>query len=105
MAAIMARFQKTGATYETKKRRWLLRIPSAQALTTRIPVMGKRMRTRVTVSACFSGDHWKKKSPTSQGATSTPARASPPATTVRIPSAAPAKRPASSSRPSSRNSA
>ncbi len=56
------------------------------------------------VSACLSGSHRENASRTKTGANSTPRSAAQPATIMRIPRTAPANRPASSSRPSSRNS-
>jgi hypothetical protein len=99
IAAIIARFQNTGATYETKKRLWLFRMPSAHAEMTSTPVIGKRMRTSRMVTSCFAPSHSGKKAATSNGASAQPTMARPPATAVRMPSDAPAKRRASSSRP------
>ena len=59
----------------------------------------------IVVSASLSGSHRKNAIGTKTGAKSIPSSAAPPATVMRIPSTAPANRPASSSRPSSRNSA
>jgi hypothetical protein len=86
IAAIMARFQKTGATYETKKRLWLFRTPSAHAEMTSTPVIGKRMRTSRMVTSCFAPSHSGKKAATSNGASAQPTMARPPATAVRMPS-------------------
>ena len=61
--------------------------------------MGKRIRMSWTVRACFSASQLQNKRETSHGAASTPRRTIPPATRVRIPRAAPAKRPASFSFP------
>ncbi len=105
MAVMRARFHSAGATYDTKKRRWLSRMPIAHAERTKIPTIGKRIRTSVAVRRCLSGDHSGKKSWTTSGAARTPTRTTVPATTLRMPNAAPAKRAASSSRPCSTSSA
>ena len=104
IVTIIAKFQKTGATNETKNVPWLLRIPSAQAAMTKSPVIGKRIRTSRMVRSWVSGAQSGKKKWTRMGASAMPARASPAATVVRMPRAAPANRAASSSRPCSRNS-
>jgi hypothetical protein len=48
---MIATFHTTGAKYGRKKRRWLLRIPSAHTDSTRNPVIGNRIRTAATVSS------------------------------------------------------
>jgi hypothetical protein len=54
----MQRFQITGALYERKKRRCELSTPRHHAEMTRIPLPGKRIRTRVIVRALFSPTTW-----------------------------------------------
>ena len=56
------------------------------------------------VSATLSGSHSRNRIGTKTGAKSIPRSAAAPATIMRIPRTAPANRPASSSRPSSKNS-
>ena len=55
-AAMIARFHTTGEAYDSRKRRCELRTPRHHAEITSRPAPGKRMRTRCSVSARFSGD-------------------------------------------------
>jgi hypothetical protein len=93
--AIIAAFHSTGATYGTKKRRWLLRIPSAHADSTSTPAIGNRIRVTVMASSRRSSVKPGRKTPTRTGASATPTKVSTPASASRSAKMAPATRPAS----------
>ena len=68
----------TGAMYESRKRRWLLRMPRHHADSTSSPAPGNRMRTIAIVSSRFSPSKPGAMTATSSGVASTP-----PATSTR----------------------
>jgi hypothetical protein len=99
---MIAPFQRTGAAYGRKKRRWLFRMPRQKAERTRSPVPGKRMRTSRTVSSRRSPEKPGVKRSTRSGAARTPSAERRTARSARSVPAVRAVRRASSSRPSPR---
>ncbi len=103
--AIIAMFQKTGATYDKKNLWWLFRIPRHQADSTRSPTPGNRMRTTRTVSSRTSP--WKPGAtkPMTTGVARTPTATITLTERARRVATTPATRPASSSSFSARRRA
>ena len=97
----MTTLHTTGAAYDRKNRRWLLRMPRHHAPITNRPAPGKRMRvSRIASSSCLPSNP-PAISSTNSGAASTPTATMTLTTSARIAPTAPAIRSASSSSPRS----